>query len=147
MRWSAFRNAGAPIRLEVLLGLLLLLAACASVQEDLDQAKASWQGASYDEVVARWGPPVRTVTLPDGRQMHTWTSQEPPVLAPGPAVGVGVFGGSGGGGGIGIGASFPFSMTVNPPACERTLTFKDNQVVEQSWVGDPSYCSYFKRSG
>lgn len=66
---------------------------------------------------------------------------------PGPSVGVGIFGGSGGDRGVGIGASFPFGMSVNAPICERTLTFKDNQLVEQSWTGDASYCRYFKNSG
>jgi hypothetical protein len=124
---------------------LLLLAACVTVQEELDQTKVSWQGAKYDEVVARWGPPARTEALPDGRQTHTWTSQEAPVRGPGPSVGVGVYGGSGGGGGVGIGASFPFSMSVNPATCERTFTFRDDQIVDQSWTGDPSYCRFFRR--
>jgi hypothetical protein len=116
-----------------------------TVEQELDQARNSWQGASYDEVVARWGPPSRSATLSDGSQTHTWTSQEAPIRAPGPAVGVGVFGGSGGGG-VGVGIGFPFGTTVNPPACERTVTFKDNRIVEQNWIGDPGYCRYFKRS-
>lgn len=134
----------ARIRPELLIGIFLL-AGCASVEKEFDQARSSWQGAKYDEVVARWGPPVRSATLSDGRQTHTWTSLEAPIRAYGPSVGVGVFGGSGGGGGVGVGASFPFSTTVNPATCERTLTFKDNELVEQSWLGDPAYCRYFKR--
>jgi hypothetical protein len=124
---------------------VLLLAGCATVDQEFDQARNSWQGASYDQVLARWGPPARSATLADGRQTHTWTSQEAPLRAPGPSVGVGVFGG-GGGGGVGIGVGFPFGTTVNPASCERTLTFKDGQLVEQSWAGDPAYCRYFKRS-
>lgn len=115
-----------------------------TVQEELDQARVSWQGAQYDDVVARWGPPAKSATLSDGRQTHTWTSQEAPLRAPGPQVGVGVFGGSGGGG-VGVGVGFPFGTTVNPASCERTLTFKDKQVVEQSWIGDQAYCRFFKR--
>jgi hypothetical protein len=115
-----------------------------TVEQELDQAKNSWQGASYDEVVARWGPPARNATLADGRQVHTWTSQEAPVRAGGPSVGVGVFGG-GGGGGVGVGVGFPFGGTVNPASCERTVTFQDGKLVDQSWTGDPAYCRYLKR--
>jgi hypothetical protein len=131
-------------RLPLLLGTLMLVG-CATVEEDLDKVKLDWQWAPYEEVVTRWGPPARSTTLPDGRQTHTWISQEAPLRTAGPSVGVGVFGGSGGGG-VGVGIGFPLGMTVNPPACERTLTFKDNQVVEQSWVGDQAYCRNFKRS-
>ena len=67
-----------------------------TVEQEFDQAKSSWLGATYDEMVMRWGPPNRSATLSDGRQTHTWTSQEGPVRAGGPSVGVGVFGGSGG---------------------------------------------------
>ena len=38
-----------------LLIVAALLAGCASVAEEFDQARSSWQGAKYDEVVARWG--------------------------------------------------------------------------------------------
>ena len=126
---------------------LFLLAGCSTVtvEQERDQARDSWQGATYDELVARWGPPARSATLSDGRQTHTWTSQEAPVRPYGPSVGVGVFGGSGGSG-VGVGVGFPFGMTVNPAACERTLTFQEKQLVEQSWTGDPGYCRYFKRS-
>ena len=94
--------------------------------------------------MTRWGPPARSATLPDGRQTHTWVSQEAAMGGGGPQVGVGVFGGSGGGG-IGVGIGFPFGTTVNRASCERTLTFRDNVVVEQSWIGDPGYCAFFKR--
>ena len=135
-----------PIRHNCILALLLL-AGCSTVtvEQERDQARDSWQGASYDEVVARWGPPARSATLPDGRQTHTWTSQDAPLRPYGPSVGVGVFGGSGGSG-VGVGVGFPFGMTVNPSSCERTLTFQDKQLVEQNWIGDPGYCRYFKRS-
>jgi hypothetical protein len=124
----------------------LLFGACSTVtvEQEFDQARNSWQGASYDEVVTRWGPPARSATLPDGRQTHTWISQEAPIRAPGPSVGVGVFGG-GGVSGAGVGIGFPFGGSVNPASCERTLTFKDNQLVDQNWIGDQAYCRYFKR--
>lgn len=115
-----------------------------TVEQEFEQAKSSWLGASYDEMVTRWGPPVRSATLSDGRQTHTWTSQEGPIYAGGPSVGVGVFGGSGGGG-VGVGFGFPFGTTVNPPICERTVTFQEGKLAEQTWTGDPGYCRYFKR--
>jgi hypothetical protein len=115
-----------------------------TVQEEFDQARGSWQGAQYDEVVARWGPPAKSATLSDGRETHTWTSQDAPLRPSGPQVGVGVFGGSGGSG-VGVGVGFPFGTTVNPASCERTLTFRGKVVVEQSWIGDQGYCRYFKR--
>jgi hypothetical protein len=122
----------------------LFIAGCVTLQEEFDQAKDSWRGARYDDVVARWGPPAKSATLSDGRETHTWTSREAPVYSGGPQVGVGVFGGSGGGG-VGVGVGFPFGATVNPAGCERTLTFRDKRVVDQSWIGDQSYCRYFKR--
>lgn len=122
----------------------LLLAGCATLEQELDEVKGAWQGAPYDEVVTRWGAPARSATLSDGRQTHTWVSQEAPISGGGPQVGVGVFGGSGGGG-VGVGIGFPFGGSVNRASCERTLTFKDNAVVDQSWSGDPGYCRFFKR--
>jgi hypothetical protein len=143
MRSSAYRSRAVRIRPEVALAAVLL-AACATVEQDFKQVRDAWEGAPYDEVVTRWGPPARSATLPDGRQSHTWVSQEVPVSGGGPTVGVGVSGGSGGGG-VGVGIGFPFGTTVNRASCERTLTFRDNLVVDQSWIGDPGYCSFFKR--
>ncbi|HEY7239011.1 MAG TPA: hypothetical protein VH600_07580 [Burkholderiales bacterium] len=127
--------------------LAVLIAGCSTVtvEQEVEQAKGSWLGGSYDEMVTRWGPPTRSATLTDGRQVHTWVSQEGPVRAGGPSVGVGVFGGGGGGGGVGVGFGIPFGTTVNPPICERTVTFQDSRLVDQNWVGDPGYCRYFKR--
>ena len=124
-----------------------VLAGCstASLEQELDQAKQSWQGATYDEVVARWGPPARSTKLAPEGETHSWISQEAPVVPYGPSVGVGVFGGSGGGGGVGVGIGFPFGTTVNPATCERNITFKDGRLAEQHWIGDPAYCRYFKR--
>jgi hypothetical protein len=118
MRSPAYRSQAVRIKPELLVAVALL-AGCShmSVEQELEQAKGSWQGATYDEVVARWGPPAKSATLSDGRQTHTWTSQEAPVRPyGGPSVGVGVFGGSGGGG-VGVGVGFPFGMTVNPASC------------------------------
>jgi hypothetical protein len=127
--------------------ILALLVGCShvTVEQEQEQAKSSWVGATYDEMVTRWGPPTRSATLSDGRQTHTWTSQEGPVRAGGPSVGIGVFGGGGGGGSVGVGIGFPFGGTVNAPICERTVTFQEGKLSEQNWTGDPAYCSYFKR--
>jgi hypothetical protein len=124
----------------------VLVAGCGTlnVEERLNEARQSWEGATYGEVVARWGPPARSAAPAEGSQTHTWVSQEAPVRPYGPSVGVGVFGGSGGSG-VGIGVGFPFGMTVNPASCERTLTFKEGRLVEQHWTGDPGYCTYFRR--
>ena len=129
-----------------LFGLTLMAAGCGtmSVEQELEQAKATWQGATYEDVVGRWGAPARSAAPSDGRQTHTWVSQEAPVRGGGPSVGVGIFGGSGGSG-VGVGVGFPFGMTVNPATCERHLTFKEGVLVDQSWTGDPGYCRYFKR--
>jgi hypothetical protein len=141
------RIGGGIDRLQKASFIFALLAGCSTVtvEQEAEQAKASWQGATYDEVVMRWGPPNRSATLSDGRQTHTWTSQEGPVRAGGPSVGVGVFGG-GGGGGVGVGVGIPFGTTVNPPICERTVTFQEGRLVDQNWTGDPGYCRYFKRA-
>jgi hypothetical protein len=122
------------------------LAGCATVQQEFEETRSAWQGATYDEVVARWGAPARSTTLADGRQAHTWVTQQPPTLSPGPTVGVGVGVGSGGRTGVGVGLGFPFGGTAAPSMCERTFTFENNQVVEQSWVGDEAYCRYFGRA-
>ena len=143
MRSWACPSAAVRIRPELILAACLL-AGCATVEQEFNEVKAAWQGASYDEVVTRWGPPARSATLSDGRQTHTWVSQEVATGGGGPQVGVGVFGGSGGGG-IGVGVGFPFGTTVNRAGCERTLTFRDSTVVEQSWTGDQAYCRFFKR--
>ena len=131
-------------RLLAALAVTALVAGCATTEQRLAEVKDAWQGASYDEVVARWGPPARSADLPDGRRTHTWVSEDVPVSGGGPTVGVGVFGGSGGSG-VGVGIGFPFGMSVSRASCERTLTFRDGVVVEQSWAGDANYCSFFKR--
>jgi hypothetical protein len=36
---------------------------------------------------------------------------------------------------------------VTPPArCERTLTFRDGRMVEQSWIGPDEICSGYSRA-
>jgi len=128
--------------------LALLLAACATTEK----AKESWVGASYDEVVRGWGAPLRSAKLADGSDVHTWVAEGGPTYTSGPTVGFGIGGfGIGGGGrtstGVGVGASVPIgSGSAVPPArCERTLTFRDGRLVEQSWIGQDEVCAGFGR--
>ena len=117
---------------------LALLAGCATTA-DVDRAKASWQGASYDEVVAVWGQPATQTTLAEGIQGYTWISQ-----SAGYGGTVGAFGGSGGGG-IGISLPLPGMGGTVRGQCQRTLGFKDGRVVDQIWQGTTQYCSIFSR--
>src|SRR5688572_17859462 len=110
---------------------MLALAACASrFERDVDEARQSWQGATYEEVVARWGNPSRS----EGER-HSWHTQGEPIRRQ-PMVGV-----FGGGGGVFGGASFPFGGSEEPgPRCDRTLTFRQGRVVDQAWTGPADYC-------
>jgi hypothetical protein len=127
---------------------LAFLAACATTEK----AKESWAGATYDDAVRAWGAPVRSGKLADGTEVHTWWSEAGPTYRSGPSVGFGIggFGGGGRGGGVGVGvgASVPVGEgSVTPPArCERTLTFRDGRLVEQSWIGPDEICSVYARS-
>jgi len=118
---------------------LVLLPACATTA-DVDRAKASWLGASYDEVVAAWGQPVGQTTLEEGRQAYTWVSES----AGYGGGSVGAYGGSGGGG-IGISLPLPGMGGTVSGRCQRTLSFKDGRVVDQIWQGTTQYCSIFSR--
>jgi hypothetical protein len=119
--------------------LALLLAGCASIEK----TKNSWQGAHYDEVIARWGAPYRSTKLADGSPVHTWTAEGG--YSGGPATSVGIFGGSGGGG-VGVSTGFIFGGSGGEPQrCERTLIFRDDRVVDQTWIGDPTFCSQFRK--
>jgi hypothetical protein len=118
---------------------LALVAGCATTA-DVDKAKASWHGASYDEVVAAWGEPASQVTLRDGLQGYTWISQ-----SAGYGTSVGAYGGSGG---AGVGISMPLPGLGGGMVsghCQRTLNFKEGRVVYQLWQGTTQYCSIFSR--
>jgi hypothetical protein len=117
---------------------LALLAGCATTA-DVDRAKASWHGATYEEVVAAWGQPISRTTLEDGLVGYTWISQS---AGHGPSVGA--YGGSGGGG-IGISLPLPGMGGTASGRCQRTLSFKDGRVVDQIWQGTTQYCSIFSR--
>ena len=131
------------IRVACVAASLALLAGCATTEK----ARESWVGASYDEVVRAWGPPVRGGKLSDGAEVHTWWSEGAPTYRGGSSVGFGV-GSAGGRGAVGVGMSVPIgSGSVEPPArCERTLTFRDGRLVEQSWIGPDEVCSAYTRA-
>jgi len=119
------------------LWLALLLAGCASTES----AKTSWQGAHYDDVISRWGAPSRSAPMAGGGQVHTWVTEGG--YGGGSPASVSIFGGSGGAGAattviLGGGGS-------EPQRCERTLTFRDDRVVEQTWIGQSSFCSQFRK--
>lgn len=130
------RPAGIPALLTA------LLAGCATTGADLESARDSWNGARYEAVVERWGPSARSTTLADGREVHTWVSEEGYGGSSG--VSVGVFGGSGGGG-VGAMIGLPGTGGGAPRRCERTLTFRDGSVAEQTWLGHPAFCTSFRR--
>lgn len=130
-----------PISIALL--ALSQLAGCATAN-DVDRAKASWHGASYDDVVAAWGPPATQTTLQDGLQAYTWISQGAGGYGYGSSVGV--FGGSGGGG-IGISLPLPGMGGTAGGECQRTLSFAEGRVVDQIWQGSTPYCSGFSRFG
>jgi hypothetical protein len=121
---------------------LALLAGCASTED----ARKSWSGATYEDVVRTWGPPARSGKLADGADVHTWVSEAGPSYRSGPSVGIGGFGGRGGSG-VGVGVGIPIgSGSPTPPArCERTLTFRDGRLVEQSWIGADEVCVEYTR--
>jgi hypothetical protein len=119
---------------------LVLLAGCATTA-DVDKAKASWRGATYDEVVRAWGQPASQVTLDNGLPAYTWISQG---NGGGFGSSVGVFGGSGGGG-VGISMPLPGMGGTISGQCQRTLSFNEGRVVDQIWQGTTQYCTLFKR--
>ncbi len=123
---------------------LLLLAGCATLSRDVDGAKQSWQGARYEEVVARWGVPARHTKFDDGRYVYTWDSERT-TSSGGVVPSISIFGGTGVGVGIGVGVGAGGSSGYDRVRCERTLIFKDGAVTEQTWLGPSTYCSSFKR--
>ena len=135
LRSSCVVNTPIPIALLT----LPLLGGCATTA-DVDRAKASWHGATYDEVVAAWGQPATQTSLQDGLQAYTWISQG--AVGSGYGTSVGVFGGSGGGG-IGISLPLPGMGGGAGGGCQRTLSFAEGRVIDQIWQGSPRYCSAF----
>jgi len=131
-------------RSHIAITLALLLAACATAQ-DVDKAKSSWQGATYEEVLRAWGAPARSTTTSDGRYWYTWETAS--VQQPSSSVGISLGGmriGGGGATGVGVGMGVPVGSPPAPERCERTLIFQNGVVVDQSWQGPPSMCAEFK---
>jgi hypothetical protein len=95
------------------------IAACA-VDNELTAARDSWRGATYEQVVAAWGPPAQSA-----KDSHTWRSDDMPQ-------------GQSAGGGAG-------GMIFAAARCDRTLAFRDGRVVDERWSGDPEYCKRFER--
>ncbi len=123
--------------------MVVLLAGCAAPGAELVEGRGSWDGATYDEVVLRWGTPVRSTKLTDGRDVYTWVSES--VGSRGSVhPSIGISGGSGGGIGIGTGIMFG-SGGGEPVRCERTLIFRAGRVDEQNWQGPAGYCRSFAR--
>jgi len=126
---------------------VVLLAGCASLATDVNVARDSWHGATYDAVVSRWGAPVRSTTLADGREARTWVSEDMVSVGTSfPTIGV-----VGGSGGIGVGTGVVMGLPGmgargGQVRCERTLFFRDKRVAEQLWQGDAGYCSTFRRN-
>jgi hypothetical protein len=123
----------------------IALAACASMTTE--KARESWSGASYEDVVRVWGAPARSGKLADGADVHTWVAEAGPAYrGSGASIGIGGFGGRGGSG-VGVGVGFPIGGgSAAPPArCERTLTFRDGRLAEQSWIGADEVCAEYQR--
>jgi hypothetical protein len=130
--------------MRLMAAVLVLLAGCASTPSgDLNTARTSWQGATYDEVVSSWGTPVRSTKMSDGRDVYTWTS-ETVTSHPSFFPSLGLFGGSGGVG-FGTGVTMGGGGGGELSRCERTLIFQNGRVVEQNWQGPSDYCGSFKR--
>ena len=139
MERTASRRALASV------ALAALLAACATA-EDVKNAQASWQGATYEDVLRVWGAPERSTKTADGRDWHTWVTYGAP--PPPPSVGFGIGGmsvGRGSGVGVGVGTSVPVGTPPAPERCERTLVFADGKLVDQQWAGPPTLCAPLKR--
>src|SRR5258706_10474520 len=122
-----------PVR--IIASIAVLLGACATSPE-LGEATNSWYGATYDEVVLRWGTAVRSTRLNDGRDVYTWVSESAGTRARAqPSVGIGI-----GSGGVGIGTGVMFGASSGEPQrCERTLIFKAGPVDQQTWQGPADY--------
>jgi hypothetical protein len=126
--------------------VLAVLAACAT--QPIDQQ--AWDGATYDQVVAQWGPPQAGNTLADGTDVRIWIAERPAVASSsGSTVGFGVFGGSGHIG-SGVGVHIPIGGSGDPAdasggRCERRLHFRGGYVVDEEWLGSDRACELFRR--
>src|SRR5438445_4286332 len=125
--------------------LALGLGACATV-EDVNKARDSWQGATYEDVLRAWGAPTRSTKTADGRDWHTWVTES--YAQPGSSVGIGVGGmriGGGGGVGVGVGVGVPAGTPAPPPRCGGAQALERGKIVDQSWAGPPGLCDDVRR--
>lgn len=122
----------------------LLSAGCATMNGDIAPVRNAWMGASYEEVVSRWGTPVRSTSFNDGRMVYTWVSEGTTSRnSIWPSIGIaGGRGGVGVGVGVGVGGG---SYSEAPVTCERTMIFQKGRVVDQTWYGPTDFCSTFRR--
>ncbi len=126
-----------------LLGVTLHLAGCTTTRTDITPVRNAWLGASYEDVVLRWGTPVRSTSFDDGRLIYTWFSVgQAPRGALRPSISVSA--GSGMGVGIGIGVTSGATRDAYA-TCERTLIFRYGRVIDQSWLGSEDFCATFRR--
>ena len=103
------------------------IAACA-LDSELSAARESWRGASYDQVVAAWGPPTR-----NAKDSYTWLSEDrvPQAQRSGSGAGGVIFGGA------------PDAVAAR---CERALLIQDARVVRAGdWKREPEFCKRFAR--
>jgi hypothetical protein len=94
---------------------------------ELAAARESWHGATYDQVVAAWGPPTR-----NAGDSYTWLSEDRVLQAQRSG---------GGAGGVIFGAA-PDGAAAR---CERTLIQKARVVRADDWKGEPEFCKRFGR--
>src|SRR5258708_37065705 len=121
--------------------VVALLAGCATPGAELAEATGSWDGATYDEVVLRWGAPARSTKLTDGRDVYTWVSDSAGSRGSS-AVGFGI--GGGGGGGIRIGHGAKFGTGGGAPGRRSgTQIFKGGTVREADPPGPGHDCRSF----
>jgi hypothetical protein len=112
---------GSPPSRERLLSSLMacVVAACASTSgDDFAATRASWRGATYDQVVMAWGTPSQS-----GVDSHTWLSDDNIRYS-----------------GAGVGG-----VMFAAARCDRTLAFRDGRVVDERWSGDPGFCKQYAR--
>jgi hypothetical protein len=140
-RQAAFSPATAAVA-ATLLCAALQLSGCVTTTS-VAPIRNAWLGASYEEVVSRWGTPVRSTSFNDGRLVYTWLSEgSAPRGAMHPLVGLSASSGSG----VGIGIGFaPGADRDARITCERTMIFQDARVVDQTWYGPASFCAEFQR--
>lgn len=128
--------------------LVAALAACAGMDPQYRAARESWRGASFEQVLAAWGPPNRSLKS-GSQEVHTWVAEDRVPRGGGSGVYGGVGVGRGGGHtgvGVGVGGVIfgggPGEVTVR---CERALIFRDARVIDEDWSGDAEFCKRFAR--